>query len=493
MNHGAQQIDPLVTQVADFMDRRSLLSPGGSVVVGVSGGADSLALLGVLRDLSALNGRGYKLTVAHLNHMIRADATDDATFVQQLAKRLDLPCVVENRDVPAESRQRRQGLEETARTVRYEFMLEVARRVGARHVAVGHHADDNVETILHRMIRGTALRGLSGMPAARPMNGTDVTLLRPLLTCRRTEIEAFCHRRGLEWRSDWTNVDTAYSRNFIRGELLPLIRGRLNPRVDEALLRLAQLSAEADTLLAAMAQDVLRAAVVERSEKACVLDTLTLAGQPSAVRTYALRLALEQLGAPQRDLSAEHWLALRELIVAPPPAAIDLPGGFSARRDGNDVILQRLGPRRMVVQEEPEEQAVVALECPGRTRLGDGRTIDCNVGPRDAKTLQEHLDSPRRGVEMLDADAVAGALYCRPRLEGDVFEPLGAPGRQRVGDFLTNIKLPRSRRDQALCICDAKGIAYLAPLRLADRVKVTADTRRVLTLAISPDWPADEA
>ena len=473
MQNPQSDIDPLVRSVAEFIDDRGLIAPGAAVV-GVSGGADSVCLLAVLRELSVCPERYYRLTVGHLSHGIRPEAQADADWVADIARRWQLPCIVESCDVPARARDEGRGIEEAARDARYDFLSRAAATAGASVVAVGHHADDNVETVLYRIARGTHLRGLAGIVAQRPLG--SVTLVRPLLHCRREEVEAYCRRAGLEWRTDPTNADTAYRRNFIRHELLPLLRDRLNPRADEAVTRLAVAAGEVDAYLSAEAARATSAALRHSDPDRIVLDATKLAGEADVVQRAALRCALERLSAPMRKITAQRLDELRRLCDG--PGSVALAGGFAARRERDELIVERVRE----AHDSTEQSAPLA--CPGRTVLADGREIVCEILDHAQADFDAHCRSHEPGVELLDAAGISGPLTCRPRRDGDQFHPLGSPGRQSVSDFLTNRKLPRRRREAAWCICDDQAIVYLAPLRIAERVKITPQTRRVVRIRI---------
>jgi tRNA(Ile)-lysidine synthase len=484
MMEEAGQLDELVADVAGFIDRLGLLRRGQGVVVGVSGGPDSVALLAVLRDLAAQAARGYRLTAAHMNHQLRPAAAEEAQFVARLAEQWGIPCVVEARDVRAAAKAGGQGIEAAARDLRYDFLLAVAARCGADIVAVGHHADDNVETILQRIVRGTHLRGLAGIHASRRLGPGGPLLVRPLLEVRRERIEAFCRRCGLEWRTDESNADPAYRRNFIRHELLPLLRARLNERAEEALLRLAAAAGTADEHLGQEGRRVLERAVRHRTDRRVVLAASALAVEDELVRTYALRAAMEDLHAPLGDLSAELMAELAELPMSAPPAAVTLPGRFLARREGGELVIEAPPAGDGLVPREPMWETEVQI--PGRTTLPDGRCVVAHVGPFHGPAFVAHCISHPPGVELLDADSIRGRLVCRPRRPGDQFVPLGAPGTQTVSDFLTNARLSQRHRDAVLCLCDEEGVVYLAPLRIAERARVTENTRNVLRIEVSP-------
>ncbi len=474
------QPDPLVAAAAALIDARRLLACGQAVLVGVSGGPDSVALLAVLRELARRPDRAYRLSAAHLDHGLRDSGEADAGFVADLAGRWDIPCVVERREVRGAAAAERLSVEAAARKVRYDFLAEAARRRGATAVAVGHHADDNVETVLYRIVRGTHLRGLSGIPAKRPLGAGGLQLVRPLLAARREEIEAYCRRQQLTWRIDETNADAAYRRNFIRHELLPLLRERLNDRADDAVLRLARAAGDVEAFLADRGREALARASRDEAPRRATLDARALAAEHPVVRTYALRAALEGLAVPLGRLTAEQLADLARLAEAEPPAATSLPGGWVARRQGDELVLEA-GP--LEAARADRERSVA---CPGQTVLDDGWRVHCELRPFDAASFRRHCRSHADGVEMIDAERVRGRLRVRRRRDGDAFVPLGAPGTQSVSDFLTNRKLPRRRRDEVRCITDEEGIVYLAPLRIADRVRVREGTRTVLQFIVRP-------
>jgi len=472
--------DAFIRAVAAAIDAYDLIPAHSGVVVGVSGGADNVALLSALHELGRHDRRAYGLTVAHLHHALRESADADAAFVAELAERLGLSCVGERCDVAAVAAETGESIETAARTVRYEFFRRLAQSLGALCVAVGHHADDNVETVLYRILRGTHLRGLAGIPIQRTLGETNIRLIRPLLHCRREDVEAYCTRAGLAYRTDETNLETRYRRNFIRHELLPLLRERLNPRVDEALLRLAASADDAEAHLAHLGAEILRRARLDSSSTGCQLDRRILADAPPLVAAYALRQALEQASVPWRSVGADRMADLAALLTDSGPSAVALGGQFIARRRGERIVISRRGD-----PDEPGDEAeVVVLSCPGQTVLADGREVCCRVEALDREAFEGHCRRHARGVEYLDADALTGPLTCRPRREGDMFHPLGAPGRQNVGDFLTNAKVPLKSRRRVRCICDDLGMVYVAPFRIDERAKVTADTRRVVRVEI---------
>jgi tRNA(Ile)-lysidine synthase len=309
-------------------------------MVAVSGGADSVALLRALMRLSEPAATGPpRLIAAHYNHRWRgADSDADEAFVRELCSSLGVPCHV-GRAEANQPANLGDGLEAAARQARYDFLTQAARQSGARYVAVAHTADDQVETVLHRIVRGTGLAGLAGMLRLRPLCD-GATLVRPLLDVRREEVLAYLESLGQLYRSDETNLDPAFTRVRIRRELLPLLRESYNVHVDEALLRLARLAGESqgviDELIERLAQRVVRP-----EGNAVRIDCEAIRGLSRCVVRELLISVWKARSWPQQEMSFEKWdeLASMALEANPAPAKRDFPGGVSGRRLAAGLIL----------------------------------------------------------------------------------------------------------------------------------------------------------
>jgi tRNA(Ile)-lysidine synthase len=478
MKDGSKKTDPLVEAVAGFIDARKLIAPRQRAVVGVSGGCDSLAALAVLRQLAGSAERDYQLTVAHLDHALRAESGDDAAFVVELARKWDLPCVVERVDVGKIAKEQSLGIEAAARMARYAFLQRSAAQSGGRCVVVAHHADDNAETICHRIFRGSHLRGASGMRAARTMDQSDIMLVRPLLNCRRAEIEAFCKRMNLTWRTDPTNAQCDFTRNFIRNELLPLIRERINPDADMALVRLGKALGEAEEFISAQARDIARKCIRDDRGGQVIVDTGALDGIPRGLRGWIFRQAMQRAEIAPRKISSGKLEELSALLDND-LQTVNLPDDHVARRRENMIVIAHATPTEL-----PPEQPVT-LSLPGETNLPSGATVLCGFMEFDSGLFKDHCKGHPRGVELLDADKIRGQLICRPRVPGDRLAPLGLAGTQSVSDFLTNASMSPEERNTVRCICDDEGIVYLSPLRIDQRVKVTGGTNRLIRIEVT--------
>jgi tRNA(Ile)-lysidine synthase len=306
-----------VNLVRANLDRLRGDAPGPGVVA-VSGGADSVALLCALASDPPFGG----LIVAHLNHQLRETACDaDAAFVSALYP--SLPHHVESIDVRVFAEG--ENLEATARRVRYDFLARVARSTGAGWVATGHTLDDQAETILHRLIRGTGLRGLRGIAGARELT-PEVRLVRPLLTVSRGEVIAYLRAIGQEWREDESNRDTAFTRNRIRHELVPLLT-TFNPSITDVLGRLATQAKETFVEIESAAIELLQSAELSRAGPTCVLDREQLASAAPSLVREALNILWVREGWPRGDLTANHWDRV-VAVVRGECRAWELPGGI---------------------------------------------------------------------------------------------------------------------------------------------------------------------
>jgi len=353
--------DRFVEGVAATVAAHGLFAPAAgseALVVAVSGGPDSVAMLLALAELARSGRLALKLSVAHLNHGLRPNTADaDQAFVENLAARLGLPCFSERADVPAEAEAARLGVEEAARNARRRFLAEAARRAGARKVALGHTADDRAETVLFNILRGTGVEGLAALGPRAPLDAdAGIEIVRPLIASTRREVLEFLEARGQAWREDETNRSDAHTRNRIRRELLPLLRDEFNPKVDEALGRLADQAAEASEVLAdaldetwrAIARDVPATAATRKrvgetpAPAAIVIDADDFAALRPWMQGAILRRAVERLGGGLKHMSAERTSAAVQALLAKSVAGpVDLPDGLAATRRRRAIRIEK--------------------------------------------------------------------------------------------------------------------------------------------------------
>lgn len=311
------------------------------VVLGVSGGADSVAMLRAVVGLKARAGGSGRAIVAHLHHGLRGPAADeDQSWLENRCRRLDVPLEVGRADVAADG----DGWEGAARAARYDFLRRTAERIGARFVAVAHTADDQAETVLHRLLRGTGLAGLAGIPRLRPLS-PSVSLVRPLLEVRRTDVLQYLAAIGQDYRNDISNADSRWTRNRLRNELLPLLRDRYNPEVDQSLRRLARQAGEAQQLVAELAAKLVESCLtIDSAAKPSIVrvNCRVLAGQMPLVAGEVCKAAWMRIGWPLQAMGFHEWQLLAEMVKGKPnAAAVNLPGNVRAWREEEELVLER--------------------------------------------------------------------------------------------------------------------------------------------------------
>ena len=480
----------LAARVARYITRHELFIPGNTVVVGVSGGADSLCLLHLLRELAPC--LQLRLHVAHLNHGLRgAEAAADAEFVRALAATWDLPATVASEDVQGYAVGHHLALEEAARQVRYAFLASTAAAAGASRIAVAHHADDQAETVLMHFLRGSGVAGLRGMlpmmaltdyralAVRASLDARDLLLVRPLLAERRAQIDAYCAEHALVPRLDATNADTRIYRNRLRHALLPILR-EYNPLIDAALAHTAEVMAgDFEILQDATESAFASVAVPDEAQDGFVTFRLQpWRDLPVGLQRATLRAAVIRL---RRTLRNINWVHIEHAVrvaregetgdSATIAAGLGLTVDYEVLRIGAEGGVSPGGALQVTSSR--------ALAAPGLTELGEGRRVRVvSVQRSDLPADLAENDDP--WTAYLDADATGPVLTLRPRLPGDRFQPLGLGGHSaRVNEYMINVKVPASARPGWPILEGKAGIAWVCGLRVDERAAVRSGTRNV--------------
>lgn len=483
----------LYSRIAEVVRREKLIDKGDLVIVAVSGGADSLALLHLLFRLKE-EGMAFSLYVAHLNHGLRGHAArGDAAFVREEARRLGIPCSVGKADVRDYCQTHRLSLEDGARRLRYDYFLQLARRTGASRVAVGHHRDDQVETMLMNVLRGTGLDGLTGMKYRRYLD-EDITLIRPLLEEPREEVESFCRERNIIPRLDHTNLDTGFMRNRVRLQLLPFLENEFNPGVRRALQHLARLLVQDRDLLEQTAEEVLSRLLIKKEDDYClVLDGKALLSEHPALQGRVLRNAVRNLlGSLPREMGPLHVHKIMGLQrEGSPHGVLHLPGGLKVSRSYDNLTFYyreppqvgQLSPLTLPVPGEIELAGTVSnlqaeLFPPGQLKWPPDRRKEAYLDFDRVVLCQEEAEQKKQ------TSAGKLELLVRSRLPGDRFHPLGAPGRRKLKSFLIDQKIPRDIRERLPLVVAGKEIVWVAGWQISHLCRVTPQTREVLVLTL---------
>lgn len=443
----------------------------GPIVVAVSGGSDSVALLRLLHEASA----GRSLIVAHMDHGLRGDASDaDAKFVAELARSLGLAFHLHQWKPAREGR-----FEAEARRARYLFLLGLATACKARYVAVGHTHDDQAETILHRVLRGTGVPGLAGMPARRRMGAkSDVRLIRPLLGNTRRELRSYLEGLGQTWREDATNEDPRYTRARLRHDLLPKLATEYNPRVRDALVRLGHLAAADRRLIGRRLRGLLkRVTVADDSPPGSLsMDLDRLRRLKRSDLAGVLRLAWRRKGWPEQGMDARRWRRLARFAA-----------DGTNRLDVHAQVSAVITPERRLMLVELRDHEVMTT--PGEVELPVPGSVVWRGWRLEARELEMGADGDPRtppGRERIDLDTLAPPLTVDEPATGERFDPLGMDGHtQALADFLRGRAVPRGLRNRVPVVRDALGIVWVAGHRIAHRVRRTENTTRELELTVA--------
>jgi len=466
-----------VRQMHRFIAQHKMIEDGETVLVAVSGGADSLALLYGLHALhSQLN---CELHVVHLNHCIRTEAEADAEFVQQHAAHLDLPCTIQHAEVPRLVKQWKLSVEAAGRKARYQFYESVCTEVSATKVALGHHQDDIAETVLMNLIRGSGTTGLKGIAPVR-----DIKFIRPLVRSTRQQIEAFLTSIGVTPRQDTTNTDVNYLRNRVRHELIPQLARDYNPNIKTGLSRTADVLSTESEYLNTVARKAFETCRIHSPHKNVVLDRVKFRQYHIALQRRMLRQSVFEMLGDISDLYFAHCEAMLNLVEADTPnTVLALPNDLRFRRAYQQLIFERK-PVEIESFAYPVttvgKTSIAILNTEITAELGD-------VASRGTVTLPDgkleaifDYDKLRKVFAKPSSETVP--LIVRNRQQGDRFQPYGMRGTKKIKDFLIDAKVPRFKRDSIPLLVCGDEILWVIGYTTSDTFKIKSDTRQYLYL-----------
>jgi tRNA(Ile)-lysidine synthase len=490
--------DSFLQALRQQIESHRMLAPGDRCVLAVSGGYDSMAMMHGMAQLRLSKTIDLEcLHVAHLNHKLRDEESDgDEEFVRRQAEELHLPITCSAIEIGQLAGDMGESIETVARQKRYEFLAQVAQEQSCSKIALAHNADDNVETILHRILRGTGIDGLAGIPVVRKlslMGGAEITLVRPMLSLTRREIEQFLANRNISYRQDSSNLSLQYTRNRIRHGLLPLLRQQYNPNINNALLQLGDIAGDMAELLDAEVNETLKSLIVRESAGVLELELCSLAQKHRIQQAQIMRCSLEYLNVGQRDIGYHHISQMLNLINATSDSkTVELPNSVTLRSNGKTLLIETNRQNTSVVNLEE----IIALQVPGNTKIESDfivpelcsgkfmrlHSVDTEYIHGSMEELSDFLRDKKHNEEMLDCDCLEGDLILRRYNQGDMFVPLGSEGGKKLGDFFTDRKIPVEQRQRIGLLCDQRGIVWVMGMRSAHRVRVTRTTSKILRI-----------
>ncbi|MDO4621919.1 MAG: tRNA lysidine(34) synthetase TilS [Eubacteriales bacterium] len=492
-------------RVKQYMKQKGMPESGVRLCVGLSGGADSVALLLVLQRL------GYVLTAVHVNHNLRGEESDgDEVFVRELCRERQIPLQVYSWPVSAMAEEMGLGLEEAGRVLRQRAFLDAVRKSGAVGTALAHHANDQAETVLFRAARGSSAAGLAGIrPIAEVQNveesGRVLLLMHPLLAIKRTEIEEWLRSMQVSWRTDRTNLESMYTRNGIRNRVIPYLEEQVNRQTVRHLTEAAEDLAEIDDFLRIEAAEREKRHVRQAAEGILLLPSLR--EEPPVMQKYILMHALEKLSCTRRNLGREQLRQLQELAEASTGSRISLPYEMAAEKTYEGVLLQKMRREQEAAAErsngrkrnaEAQEMRLDPAVVPEDLQIHETRELKfgnwhffLTVLPREDGAIPQN-----RYTKWFDYDTIKYNLAIRTRLPGDRIRTVKQqePGREtqlenrlqgpgkKLKEYLIDEKIPAKERDRLPLLASGSEVWWVVGYRIGESGKVTDRTRKILEI-----------
>ena len=462
-----------VKSVEQTIRDHRMFQTGDAVLIGVSGGADSIALLDLISDFAP--AFSLKLGIAHLNHSLRkAESDHDADFVAALGHSHHIAAYIDKVNVEAYKNQKKLSLEEAARHLRYDFFLKIARQNGFNKIALGHHADDNAELVLMFLLRGAGSLGISGIPPVRKIAGRAIRIVRPLIKMTKPEIISFVNTKKLAYVTDRSNIDLQHLRNRIRLQLMPLLKDAYNPQIVAILNRLASIISAEEKWMTDMTHTLFRQAALPSPPQCVSLSISKIKALDAAPQRRVVRRALQNVKGDLRRISFKHIQTVLELMEGKIRfKSLDFPDGIQIRCKADEIVFLKAesAPAKKITFEYPvpKPQSVLIKEI--------GQRIIFSLIDRDQVT---DFRRAGQGVDFFDMSSLVFPLTIRNFRPGDHFKPLGMTGTQKLKKFFINQKVPRCERNKCPLLLSREKIIWVAGHRIAESVKVSPTTRSVL-------------
>ena len=474
----------ILRKVEHTLITRRMVQAGDTVLVGVSGGPDSVALVHIMLDLAPKFS--FQVAIAHLNHDLRRDeSARDEAFVVFLAEQLNLPVHVERQDVRRHQKNCRLSLEEAARQVRYRFYDAIASKFGYEKIALGHHSDDNAELILMYLLRGSGPLGLSGIPPLR-----DARIIRPLMDIKRTEILDYIAAKSLDCVVDSSNRDSQYLRNRVRNRLLPQLKAEYNPKLVESLNRLASILDAEERWIESLIQPIFEKVIVFEKQGRIGFDVEQLNQQNIAVRRRLIRNAILKVKGNLRRMAFVHVEGAVKLAQkAAASGALDLPDRIRIYRHNDVLTISREAQNLRHVPGAPLVSAAPDYEY-RISKTGEIDIKEADLKIRFSEVTQKHTPDWHafgQGVRNVyfDMDKIRFPLVIRNFRPGDRFSPLGMTGRQKLSKFFIDHKVSRAERKKCPILLSRNEIIWVVGHRLDNSVKIGPQTCRILKAEVS--------
>lgn len=445
-----------------FILENKLIREGEKIIVGVSGGIDSMVLFRSLLQLK--NKYKLNLVIAHFNHQLRGKESDeDEDFVRKYSKDHGIDCYIERANTSLTAETQKISVQEAARNLRYAFFTKVRTSIGFSKIATGHNADDNSETILLNMFRGAGVQGLKGIP----MHRNDTGIIRPLLFATRHDIELYALENHIPYRVDSSNLKADYTRNFLRLNVLPLIKENLNPNISATFQRTSQLFNELDQYLISESKQLFNKIVTNNSVDELALDLKELHNHPIFLQEYILFTLAKEF--TKQEISFSNVRALHKTTFSEPGSYCSLKMDICFYKDRDLAFFKR-----------------VKFLVPFKYNINIGEEYNYEHFSFTSKTVNEPKFNNNPNEEYIDGSLVTGQLMLRNWTEGDWFFPYGMEGKKKISDLFVDQKIPIFKKSTIPILESNGSIIWVCGLRLDDRFKISSQTNKVIKLIYKP-------
>ncbi|WP_455790527.1 tRNA lysidine(34) synthetase TilS [Clostridium butyricum] len=456
-------------KVMSYIKDNNLIKSGDKVLVALSGGPDSVCLLNILYNLKAeLN---IEVGAAHLNHLLRdKDAFEDEEYVKTLCKSLDIPCFVKRVDINKYSKDKKMSSEMAGREARYNFFDDIVKDEGYTKIATAHNANDQAETILFRLMRGSGIEGLCGIKVRRDK------IIRPILCLSRKEVEEYIEINNLKPRIDKTNFEKIYNRNKIRLDMIPYIKENFNEDIIQTLNRMSVLLQKDNEFIENSARSFYEKHCIEQSDYFIIKKELF--DKKEAVVTRVIRYALTNFSKTHYDFEMKHIYEICNLAKNNSGKAIDLPNKIYAENIYGDIyIKERININNIDVK---QEIVVNKNEINGKKIFFDNENIEFSLLKNDS-----NLDLNQNNlIKYFDFDKINDSISLRKRKNGDKIIPLGMKGSKKIKDLFIDMKVPKEERDCIPLLCFDENISWIVGIRVSEEYKITNKTKNILRVIV---------
>lgn len=460
-------IEGIRKRFLDYIKENSLVEKGDGIVIGLSGGPDSVCLLHLL--CSVREELDLKLAAAHINHMIRGkEADDDEQYSKELCNTLGVRFFSLRKDVEGYGKEEGLSSETAGRKVRYDFFNEVLENLQYSKIATAHNANDQAETILLRIMRGTGLDGLGGIPVKR-----ENKYIRPILFMKREEVEVYCEENNLQPRIDCTNLEKLYSRNKVRLDILPYMKENFNKDIIEAINRMALLLQDDNKFIVEEVNKIYQEYCIEKKDK--VIIQKEVFNKSSAIIGRIIRKSIKKINGNQYDVELKHIKEVEEIQKMSTNKTVDLPCGIFAENVYGDIHIKL----KQCMKNKEYNEIVYDKN------LIDGKTVDFNGYEFNFKVLNniEKIQFNKNNcIKYFNYDKINGNIIIRQRKNGDKINPLGMKGTKKLKDIFIDMKIPKEDRETIPIIQFGSDIGWVVSLKLSDKFKVTSKTEKILEI-----------